>query len=145
MKSLLVAAAAFVLLVTTASAADDNDAFAMMIDAGRLSVMMDQAQRMLNQPATEPSGSSGTFAILKNAVRAYENLAPVACNSHAASPELCASLYKPSWLDEADSAALPQATLRSRIDEASDPVASLWSALCAKQPAERDPSLCQIE
>lgn len=128
----------------SAARADDADTSQMVIDAGRLGVMMDQAQRILGLPDdASGDGSIDTFTVLKNAVRAYDRLQPVACVRHLADASICASLYAPAWLRETGAPA-PDA-LRARIDEASDPVSGLWSALCGTLPKEHDPSLCQME
>src|SRR5438045_2728923 len=78
-----IATAVLLLLAAQPSRADDADSSIMTIDAGRLGVMMDQAQRILGLPdAADQDSSTDTFAVLKNAVRTYQRLLPVACERH---------------------------------------------------------------
>lgn len=139
-----IAATALLLLAVQPVRADAPDPMAMTIDAGRLGVMMDQSQRILGLPdADDQSSSTETFAVLKNAVRAYQRLLPVACERHIGKVACDQPSYAPPWLQQ-DAAPAPD-VLRARIDEATDPVSGLWSALCDTLPKEHDPSLCQIE
>lgn len=133
-----------VLLTALPAFADDADTSLMVIDAGRLGVMMDQSQRILGLPDDPPGdGNTDTFAILKSAVQQYQRLEPVAC-ARRVHDEICnAAYYSPSWLTQSETPA--REVLRARIDAASDHVASLWNALCAKLPKDHDPSLCQME
>jgi hypothetical protein len=127
-----------------ALALNDDDRSLMVIDAGRLGVMMDQSERILNVTADPESTSTETFAVLKDAVRSYRRLVGVACAQHKADAQLCdTALYSPQWLNQ--SAEPSPEVLRSRIDEAQDHVAPLWNALCATLPQDHDPSLCQVE
>lgn len=139
-----IAAAVLLLLAVQPVRADDADSSVMTIDAGRLGVMMDQSQRILGLPdADDQDGTTETFAMLKSAVRAYQRLLPVACERHIGKVACDQPSYAPPWLQQ--DAVPPPDVLRARIDEATDPVSGLWSALCGTLPKEHDPSLCQIE
>jgi hypothetical protein len=139
-----IAAAALLLLAVQAVRADDADSPAMTIDAGRLGVMMDQAQRILGLPdADDQDSNTETFAVLKNAVRTYQRLVPVACARHIGKAPCDRPSYAPAWL-QLDTVPPPE-VLRARIDEATDPVSALWNALCDTLPKDHDPSLCQLE
>jgi len=128
-----------------ALALDDNDRFMMVIDAGRLGVMMDQSERILDVAPGPPGASTDTFAALKSTVHSYRRLIGIACVRHAVGRDLCeAALYSPAWLAQPDAEPSP-AVLRARIDEAQDHVAPLWGALCGTLPRDHDPSLCQLE
>jgi hypothetical protein len=139
-----IAAAALLLLAVQPGRADDADSAVMTIDAGRLGVMMDQSQRILGlSDVDDQDGNTETFAILKNAVRAYQRLLPVACERRVGKAPCGQPPYAPQWLQQ--DTAPPPDVLRARIDEATGPVSTLWSALCETLPKERDPSLCQLE
>lgn len=136
--------AAFVVLLASPAWADDADTSQMVIDAGRLGVMMDQAQRILGLPDDPPGDdSTDTFEILKSAVRQYDRLQPLACERHLVGTELCGALYIPAWLNE--TLAPVAGVLRARIDEANDHLPALWTSLCGTLAKDRDPSLCQME
>ncbi len=138
-------AAALLLLVAIPARADDQDAFIMVIDAGRLGVMMDQSQRILGLP-DDPvtNGSTETPVVLRNTVLQYQRLLPAACARGAVANEVCErAYYAPRWLS--DEGTPSPVVLRARIDEAQDHVASLWGALCERLPKEHDESLCQLE
>jgi hypothetical protein len=137
---------AILALATPAVAIDDNDRFLMVIDAGRLGVMMDQSERILNVAPGPTSATTDTFAVLKAAVVSYRLLLGTACARHAVGRDLCdAALYSPRWMAEPDTPGPAPAVLRARIDEAQDRIAPLWGALCGKLPKDHDPSLCQLE
>jgi hypothetical protein len=131
--------------VGTPALAEPPDTLTMVIDAGRLGVMMDQSQRILGLPDDpEQDGSTETAVVLRNAVKQYQRLLPVACARHVALNGLCEqSFYAPSWLNDLSTPA-PE-VLRARIDEATDRVAPLWNALCGTLPKDHDESLCQLE
>jgi hypothetical protein len=132
------------LAVAPALALNNDDRLLMVIDAGRLGVMMDQSERILNVTPGSDSASTETFAVLKDAVRSYRRLVGVACAQHKVDAQLCdGALYSPNWLNQSDEPS-PD-VLRARIDEAQDHVAPLWNALCATLPRDHDPSLCQLE
>jgi hypothetical protein len=131
--------------LSTPALAEPPDTSTMVIDAGRLGVMMDQSQRILGLPDDpEQDGSTETAVVLRNAVKQYQRLLPVACARHVALNGLCGqSFYAPSWLNDLSTPA-PE-VLRARIDEATDRVAPLWNALCGTLPKDHDESLCQLE
>ncbi len=136
--------AAAVLVVAAIPARADDDTFIMVIDAGRMGVMMDQSQRILGLPDDPPGdGNTETFNVLKNAVRQYQRLLPVACARHLAKEVCETAYYAPGWLGDAGNPA--PAVLRKRIDEAMEHMPALWGALCDTLPKEHDESLCQLE
>ncbi len=143
MRRVLVAAA--VALMATPAWGDEQDNFIMVIDAGRLGVMMNQSQEILGQPS-DPArdGSTETWAVLRRAVFDYQRLLPVACARHAVAKEVCEpAFYAPRWLG--DAAAPTPEVLRGRIDEAQAHVGALWGGLCARLPKKHDESWCQLE
>ena len=127
------------------AAATENDPFVMVIDAGRLGVMMDQSRQILGIPETSPTDSTATFAVLKSAVMSYQQLKPIACARGRVAQVQCADTWQPVWTGEADDAVMPDTVLRARIDEAGEHIMGLWSALCDTLPKDHDPALCQLE
>jgi hypothetical protein len=135
----------FFAAAVAAALAAPPDPFIMTIDAGRLGVMMDQSQRILGLP-DDPAqdGSTETPVVLRNAVKQYQRLLPVACAKVAALKGLCEqSFYAPRWLNDGGTPS-PE-VLRARIDEATDRIAPLWGDLCSTLPKDHDESLCQLE
>lgn len=137
-------------LASLAAAPDEPDA--LLIEAGRLSVMVDQSAEALKllAPAVEEPAlgvaepHADAFAETVAAVRRYNLVAAQACRLRVTEPALCQGPFRPAWLDRAAPPA--ETELRVMLDAAGDRIVPLWRALCAKaKPLSRDESFCQLE
>ena len=131
------------------------DPHLLIIDAGRLGVMMDQSVNALHavaptSPAEEVDSPQArhayVFRTLVDAVLRYNFVSNEACRRHAVDPALCTGPYLPSWLGDPSATGHDDATLRAMVDEASVRLIPFWDELCAKgKEASGDENFCAIE
>ena len=137
-------AAMLLLLALCAAPAWADGQSDLVIQSGRLGVMMDQSGRILPnipKPGQGPSldTPSGThayvFATLVSAVLTYNALADRACADGVLGGDLCRGPYLPAWLGRKASD-VSDTQLNAMVDEASARLVPFWSALCAKSPEQ---------
>jgi hypothetical protein len=127
----------------------------MMIEAGRLGVMLDQADAATKLRAGEPSeepvetpGQQQIYVVheLRAAVLRYNMMQFDACREGMLSGEICAQPYLPEWLREPPDAVPPPATIAARVHDAVAHISPFWKALCARAVAQtHDETFCAIE
>jgi hypothetical protein len=127
----------------------------MMIEAGRLGVILDQADAAMKlrvgEPPEEPVETPGQQQIyvvheLRAAVLRYNMMQFDACRSGTLAGELCTEPYLPDWLKEAPDTVPPPAAIAVRVRDAVSHITPFWKALCAKAVAQtHDETFCAIE
>ena len=126
----------------------------MMIEAGRLSVMLDQAEAAMKlraQPTEEPvetPAQQQIYAVheLRAAVLRYNVMQFDACRSGLISGDLCAQPYLPDWLKEPPDVIPPPFVVVARVQDAMTHILPFWSAMCAKAVAQtHDDTFCAME
>lgn len=137
-----------------APASVDDDPV-LVIDAGRLGVMMDQSTLALKLLAPGPAhGDLSTGAAqrayalqeLVAAVLRYNFLLQRACRTSAVARAHCTGPFLPPWLNDAPGTDPGAADLRAMVDATSARLIPFWTDLCAKgRAAAHDDKLCAIE
>jgi len=127
----------------------------MMIEAGRLGVMLDQADAAMKLHAGDPSeepvetpGQQQIYVVheLRAAVLRYNMMQFDACRGGTVAGEVCAQPYLPDWLKEPPDAVPPGATIAARVQDAVNHIMPFWKAMCAKAVAQtHDETFCAIE
>ena len=127
----------------------------MMIEAGRLGVILDQSDAAMKLRASEPPeepvetpGQQQVYVVheLRAAVLRYNMMQFDACRGGTLAGELCAEPYLPDWLKEPLDTVPPPATIAARVRDAVAHVIPFWKALCAKAVAQtHDETFCAIE
>lgn len=127
----------------------------MMIDAGRLGVILDQTEASMKlngfAPTEEPvetTAQQQLYAVheLRAAVLRYNVMQFDACRAHVISGELCAAPYVPDWLKEPADTIPPVTVMAARVQDAVAHISPLWKAMCVKAVAQtHDDAFCAIE
>lgn len=140
-----------------ALSAPADDTLDIQIGAGRLAVMMTQAegayvtevtQHHLTPPDIDNddprSARAAIYDSLLFAVHEYNLISHQACRVHAVGSELCLGPYLPPWLGQPRD--YSNAQLRSMTDEATGRLMPFWSALCARvQGGSFEQPVCPME
>ena len=128
----------------------------MMIEAGRLGVMLDQADAAImmhngGQSPEEPVGTPAQQQIyavheLRAAVLRFNVMQFDACRSGVVSGELCATPYVPDWLKEPQDTVPAPAVVLARVHDTLVHIMPFWKAMCAKAIAQtHDETFCSME
>ena len=127
----------------------------MMIEAGRLGVMLDLAETATQVRAGEPPEEpvqtplqQQTYVVheLRAAVLRYNMMQFAACRSGMVAGDVCAQPYMPDWLKESRDTLPPAAVLAARVQDAVAHIMPFWNAMCAKAVAQtHDETFCSIE
>ena len=137
--------------------ADDGaDARAgLVIESGRLVVMMDQTREALKllEPgrshadlASSAAERAYAFQELVTAVLHYNLLEARACRDHQVAATHCTGPWLPAWLEDRPGTDHSEARLRAMVDEASARLVPFWTDLCAKGRAKaKDDHFCDLE
>lgn len=148
------------LIVTAAFAAEtsapaDADAASLVIEAGRLVVMVDQSEEALALLAPALRVEDGDAAPRQDAYAFYELVAAVsrynvvvdrACSAGLVAAKLCDGPYQPVWLKDASNVEHGNQALRAMIDDASAHIEPFWTDICARgKRAAKDEAFCRIE
>jgi hypothetical protein len=132
-----------------------DDRARLVIEAGRLAVMMDQSRGALTLLGTD--GAHGdledsvaqrayAFQELVAAVLHYNLLLARACRGHVARPALCTGPYLPAWLTDPPGKDHSEAALKAMVEEVSAHLMPFWDEMCAKgRAAAKDEHFCDLE
>jgi hypothetical protein len=156
-KTLRFTLVSLALLVAPATAADpagDSNCAELIIDSGRLSVMMDEVHGLLpkikapgaaSQPDTPLGNRAVVYESLVSSVLLYNVLAHDACRTGAlAGKDLCSGPYLPAWLGKPRD--YTEVQLRTMIRDTESRLQPFWSAICAKAPKPAgDDDVCPME
>lgn len=128
---------------------------ALIIDSGRLVVMMDQSKAALDVVA--PGAAHGdlvraraqrayAFQELVAAVLHYNLLAAKACRAGAAPARFCTGPYLPDWLTDPPGTDHSEADLRAMVEAAGHRLVPFWSEVCGRgRAASKDRHFCDLE
>jgi hypothetical protein len=123
------------------SEAPAADGASLMIDAGRLGVMVDQSEESLKAltPTVKeqdlgPASAQRAYAFheLVAAVLRYNLVAGDACGAGVVPAKLCPGPYLPGWLKDGPRVDHSEADLRAMIDDATAHLEPFWSDICSK-------------
>jgi|ERR1700733_7475961 len=157
MRLAFYSAIALMLLVAPAPAQESmsQDTTLLVIDAGRLVVMMDQSDEALallaprervEDTAAEAGQSDYAFFELVTAVSRYDLIRDSACRAAVVDPKLCGVPYRPAWMKDASEVRHGNAQLRAMIDDAVAQLEPFWSDICTRgKRLAKDERFCQIE
>ena len=138
------------------AAVGDDVAAGLVIDAGRLGVMMDQAEAAaeaahendLDEELETPEGQTAYAArALRDSILRFNGLQLQVCRGNNEVPAgLCGAPYLPGWLNEPVTQRPAPAVLTQRLEDAMQHISPLWSALCDKaKAAGQDEHFCDLE
>jgi len=140
-------------LAAPPAGAPADDGALLVIEAGRLAVMMDQSRGALTLLGTDGAHGDLAAAAAQRAYAFQELVAAVlhynlllACRGHVARPALCTGPYLPAWLKDPPGKDHSGAALKAMVEEASAHLMPFWDEMCAKgRVAAKDESFCALE
>ncbi|MEI9886530.1 MAG: hypothetical protein WDN08_08505 [Rhizomicrobium sp.] len=149
----IAAVVSLLLAVMPALAEDDTLSSGVVIDSGRLGVMMEQSRALIpqieappvpTQPETAEQRRAWIYDNLVSAVLEYNALSQRACRNGIVDREFCKGPFQPAWLTRPRD--YSYARLRAMTDEASGRLMPFWAALCDKAPKPSDGGyVCPME